>query len=254
MALKSVNFPKFMCPGAGDERREGAEERHEARDDDRERRRSLLEEVVELGHALGRERLHLPRIDDAAAEQARDPVVRGVAQNGCRPEHDAAWPTTFRPPPSAENTPAANRSESPGRNGKNTSARLHEHDEEERRCTPTPGPKLHDPAGDEAARVFQQGLMKKSMMLHRKPLASNLQEYTSWKAARLPGALYVRRSFAPIRGPCGKSASRVHFTVGNPRPGRPSRKSAPNRYGRSPAVPYGCFLPDLTRFGTCRRP
>ncbi len=28
---------------------------------------------------------------------------------------------TFRPPPSAENTPAANRSESPGRNGKNTS-------------------------------------------------------------------------------------------------------------------------------------
>ena len=28
---------------------------------------------------------------------------------------------TFRPPPSAENTPAANRSESPGRNGKSTS-------------------------------------------------------------------------------------------------------------------------------------
>ena len=30
--------------------------------------------------------------------------------------------------------------------------------------------------------------------------------------------------------------------------------SIPDRQGRSPAVPYGCFLPDLTRFGTWRRP
>ena len=31
-------------------------------------------------------------------------------------------------------------------------------------------------------------------------------------------------------------------------------QNAPDRHGRSSAVPYGCFLPDLTRFGTWRRP
>ena len=34
----------------------------------------------------------------------------------------------------------------------------------------------------------------------------------------------------------------------------PARWSILNRTGRSSEAPYGCFLPDLTRFGTCRRP
>ena len=34
----------------------------------------------------------------------------------------------------------------------------------------------------------------------------------------------------------------------------PEYTNIPNRQGRSSAVPYGCFLPDLTRFGTWRRP
>ena len=57
-----------------DERGKRAEERHETRDDDRQAT-VLLEEVVKLGHALGRERLHLARVDDATAEEPIHPKV-----------------------------------------------------------------------------------------------------------------------------------------------------------------------------------
>ena len=66
---------------------ERAEERHETRDDDREPA-IFLEEVVELVHALFSERLHSARIDDARTEEARDPIVRRVAQNRCCVEDD----------------------------------------------------------------------------------------------------------------------------------------------------------------------
>ena len=62
---------------------------------------------------------------------------------------------TFKPPPSAENTPAANRSESPGRNGKNTSPVSTNTIRNSGVYTHT-GPKAMIPAGDEAARVFQK--------------------------------------------------------------------------------------------------
>jgi diaminopimelate decarboxylase len=81
-----LELPEIHMARARDEGGEGAEERHEARDDDGEAA-VLLEELIELGHALGREGLHLARVEDAAAEEARDPVVRSVSQDGGRVEH-----------------------------------------------------------------------------------------------------------------------------------------------------------------------
>ena len=48
--------------------------------------------MIELGHALGRERLDFARIDNARAEEAGNPVVRRVAQNGSHVEHDERGP------------------------------------------------------------------------------------------------------------------------------------------------------------------
>ena len=62
---------------ARDEGREGAEKRHETRDDDREPT-IFLEEVVELVHAFFGERLHPARLDDARTKETCDPIVRGV--------------------------------------------------------------------------------------------------------------------------------------------------------------------------------
>ena len=59
--------------GTRNERGERAEERHEARDDDGEPA-VFGKEMVELAHAFRRERFHFAGIDDAHAEEPRDPV------------------------------------------------------------------------------------------------------------------------------------------------------------------------------------
>ena len=107
---------------------EGAEERHEARDDDGQAA-IALEEVIELGHALGSKGLHLPRIDDAAAEQAGDPIVRGIAQNGRQIEHDERGPQVQAASIGGEHA-SGEQKRVTGQKREEHQARLHEHDKE----------------------------------------------------------------------------------------------------------------------------
>ena len=73
-SVEQRELGEVHVPGSGDKRGKRTEKRHEARDDDG-KPAVLLEEVVQLGHALGRERLHLARIENAAAEEPSNPVI-----------------------------------------------------------------------------------------------------------------------------------------------------------------------------------
>ena len=68
---------------------------------------------------------------------------------------------------------------------------------------------------------------------------------------RVPaGRLVVERSRRRSRGP-------ARHQIPRRRPGRvaaPKSARALDGFGCPTEAPYGCFLPDLTRFGTCRHP
>ncbi len=134
-------------------RRECAEEGHETRDNDGQAA-VFLEEVIELGHALGSEGLDLARVDDARTEETRDPVVGRVSQDGRRVEHDkrdreVEAAAVGREHASREQQAIARQER------EDHHARLDEDDQEQRRVNPD-GAQCHDPAGDSRARVVKQ--------------------------------------------------------------------------------------------------
>ena len=68
---------------------------------------------------------------------------------------------------------------------------------------------------------------------------------------RVPaGRLVVERSRRRSRGPARHQASCRHSRVA----AAPKNACALDGFGCPTEAPYGCFLPDLTRFGTCRHP
>lgn len=138
---------------ASDEGREGAEEGHEARDDDG-KTAIFLEEVIELIHAFLRERLHLARIDDALAEEARDPIIRGVAEDRRHVEDDERSRNVQTSPICGEDT-CSEEQRVTWQEGKEDQAGLDEDDEEERRVDPN-WSERDDPTCDERARVAQK--------------------------------------------------------------------------------------------------
>ena len=136
-----------------DERCERAEERHETRNDDGEAA-VFREEVVELGHALGRERLDFAGIDDARAEEAGNPVVRRVAQNGGHVEHDKRGPNIQAATVGGKH--ARREQERVTRQKREEhQARFDEHDKEQRRIHPH-RTKRDNPARNGSARVGKQ--------------------------------------------------------------------------------------------------
>ena len=68
---------------------------------------------------------------------------------------------------------------------------------------------------------------------------------------RVPaGRLVVARSRRRSRGPARHQAPCRHSRVA----AAPKSACALDGFGCPTEAPYGCFLPDLTRFGTCRHP
>ncbi len=68
---------------------------------------------------------------------------------------------------------------------------------------------------------------------------------------RVPaGRLVVERSRRRSRGPARHQARCRHSRVA----AAPKSACALDGFGCPTEAPYGCFLPDLTRFGTCRHP
>lgn len=68
---------------------------------------------------------------------------------------------------------------------------------------------------------------------------------------RVPaGRLVVERSRRRSRGPARHQAPCRHSRVA----AAPKNACALDGFGCPTEAPYGCFLPDLTRFGTCRHP
>ena len=68
---------------------------------------------------------------------------------------------------------------------------------------------------------------------------------------RVPaGRLVVERSRRRSRGPARHQAPCRHSRVA----AAPKSACALDGFGCPTEAPYGCFLPDLTRFGTCRHP
>ena len=64
------------------------------------------------------------------------------------------------------------------------------------------------------------------------------------------GCLVVERSRRQGRGPARHQTARRH----RDRIAAPKSARALDGFGCPTEAPYGCFLPDLTRFGTCRHP
>ena len=64
------------------------------------------------------------------------------------------------------------------------------------------------------------------------------------------GCLVVERSRRQSRGPARHQTARRH----RDRIAAPKSARALDGFGCPTEAPYGCFLPDLTRFGTCRHP
>lgn len=64
------------------------------------------------------------------------------------------------------------------------------------------------------------------------------------------GCLVVERSRRRSRGPARHQAPCRHSRVA----AAPKNACALDGFGCPTEAPYGCFLPDLTRFGTCRHP
>ena len=151
--IEEREAPERHVARTGDEGRERAEERHEARDDDGETAKAL-EEVVEFGHALGSERLHLTRIDDALAEEAGNPVVRRIAENSRHVEHDERHPDV-EPAAICREHACGEEQRIARKEREEHDARLDEDDEEQGRVHPH-GTERDDPAGDCAARILQQ--------------------------------------------------------------------------------------------------
>ena len=138
---------------ARDERRKRAEERHESRNDDG-KAAVFREKVVEFGHALGRERLDFAGIDDARTEEAGDPVVRRVAQNGSHAEHDKRGPNIQAATVGGKH--ARREQERITRQKREEhQARFDEHDKEQRRIHPH-RTKRDNPARNGSARVGKQ--------------------------------------------------------------------------------------------------
>ncbi len=135
------------------ERGKRAEERHETRDDDCQAT-VLLEEIVELGHALGRERLHLARVDDATAEEPRDPVIRCVAQDGRRVEHDQR-DAQIEPPPFRREHAACKQKRVARKEREEDDAGLDEHNQEQR-TVDQHGPERGNPSRNLSARVLEE--------------------------------------------------------------------------------------------------
>ena len=138
---------------ARDERRKRAEEWHETRNDDG-KAAVFRKKVIELGHALGRERLDFARIDNARAEEAGNPVVRCVAQNGGHVEHDKRGPNIQAATVGGKH--ARREQERVTRQKREEhQARFDEHDKEQRRIHPH-RTKRDNPARNGSARVGKQ--------------------------------------------------------------------------------------------------
>ena len=137
----------------GDEGGEGTEEGHEAGDDDGQTT-VLIEEVVELRHALGSQGLHLARVDDALAEEAGYPVVRGVAQDGRRIEHQQRGDEVQTAAISGEDAGCEEQGVT-GQEGEHHHAGLDEHHQEQWGIHHDRA-QGHDPGGEKRARVMQE--------------------------------------------------------------------------------------------------
>lgn len=111
-------------------------------------------EMVELAHAFRRERFHFAGIDDAHAEEPRDPVIRRVAQDSGNVEHDERSPDVQ---PSTVGREHARREQQRIARQKREEhkTRLHEHDEKQRRVHPQ-RPQRDDPARDSPPRIREQ--------------------------------------------------------------------------------------------------
>ena len=138
---------------ACDKRCEGAEERHEARDDDR-KPTIFLEEVVELVHAFFGKRLYPARIDDARTEETRDPIVRRIAQNRCRVEDDERC-DDVEPSPICRKDTRSKEQRITRLERKEDQAGFHENDEEQRGIDPNRAQR-YDPPRNERTGVFQK--------------------------------------------------------------------------------------------------
>ena len=110
--------------------------------------------MVELRHTLGRERLDLPRVDDALAEEAGDPVVGRVAQDGGGVEHDERRPQVQTAPVSREDA-SREQKRIARQKREEHKARLHEHDQEQRGVHPC-GAQRHDPPCNRRAGVGKE--------------------------------------------------------------------------------------------------
>ena len=152
-AVEERELRKVHVARTRDEGRKRAEERHEARDDDGEPA-VLFKEVIELGHALRRERLDLARVDDARAEEAGDPIVRGVAQNGCSIENQQRCRQVQPATVGGEDTGCEQQGIT-WQEGEEHQARFDEHDDEQRRVHPHRAQR-YDPTGNCATRVMEK--------------------------------------------------------------------------------------------------
>ncbi len=138
---------------ARDERRKRAEEWHETRNDDG-KATVFREKVIELGHTLGRERLDFARIDNARAEEASNPVVRRVAQNGSHIEHDERGPNIQAAAVGGKHA-CREQKRIARQKREEYQARFNEHDKEQRRIDPY-RTERNDPASNGASRVGKQ--------------------------------------------------------------------------------------------------
>ena len=139
--------------GTRDERGKRTEEGHESRNNDGQAA-VLLEELVELGHALGREGFHLAGVQDAAAEETRDPVVGRVAQNGCRVEHEQRGHDIQAAAVGAKH--ARREQQAVARQErKHHDAGFDEHHQEQRAIHQA-RTERHDPARNDGARIVQE--------------------------------------------------------------------------------------------------
>ena len=211
---------------ARNERRKGAEKWHEARNDDG-KAAVFREEVIELRHALGRKRLDLAGVDDALAEKASNPIIRRVAQDGRDIKHDERRPDIQTAAIGGKH--ARREQERVARQKREKyQARFNKHNEEQRRVYP------HRAKRDNPARNGAAGIGKKVQ-----------EEFDNVHSCLSPAT--IRRKLYKVGV---KSHSGVTSILQKRSLSAPLRTNALDRRGRSPEAPYGCFVPDLTRFGT----
>ena len=139
--------------GTGNKRRERAEKRHKARNDDGQAA-VFCEEMIELGHALGGQGLHLARVDNARSEESGNPVIGRITQNGSRIEDEQCRPHI--------ETAAVGREHARGeqqriarQKRKEHQARFNEDDQEEGAVDPQRA-QCHNPARDGATGVGEK--------------------------------------------------------------------------------------------------